>query len=130
MDDGRRRTVVNAARVLMLVLAVGTGWGAVAAAGGTGHATDVEPAGPPAPWVAAAPPALVPGQDVPDPEADAAELARQDRSGSASRSRDRLDPRFPGCADAGAAGFGPYTEGQDVEYAWYPDADGDGVACP
>ncbi len=32
--------------------------------------------------------------------------------------------------DVGAAGLGPYRQGRDAEYTWYPDADGDGVACP
>ncbi len=40
-----------------------------------------------------------------------------------------LDPRFPYCTDAKAAGYGPYTSGQDPEYDWYRDADHDGVVC-
>lgn len=39
------------------------------------------------------------------------------------------DPRFDTCAEAKAAGYGPYTRGQDPEYAWYRDADSDGVVC-
>ncbi len=39
------------------------------------------------------------------------------------------DPRFRTCADAKAAGYGPYTRGVDPEYNWYRDADGDGVVC-
>jgi hypothetical protein len=40
-----------------------------------------------------------------------------------------LDPRFPYCTDAKAAGYGPYTQGVDPEYDWYRDADHDGVVC-
>jgi len=40
-----------------------------------------------------------------------------------------LDPRFPYCTDAKAAGYGPYVAGQDPEYDWYRDADHDGVVC-
>ena len=40
-----------------------------------------------------------------------------------------LDPRFPTCKAAIAAGYGPYYNGVDVEYAWYRDADHDGVDC-
>lgn len=40
-----------------------------------------------------------------------------------------LDPRFPTCKAAKAAGYGPYTRGRDPEYAWYRDADSDGVVC-
>jgi hypothetical protein len=39
------------------------------------------------------------------------------------------DPQFGTCADAKAAGYGPYYRGQDPEYDWYRDADGDGVVC-
>ena len=40
-----------------------------------------------------------------------------------------VDPRFPYCTDAKAAGYGPYVEGEDPEYAWYRDADSDGIVC-
>ncbi|AEV86398.1 nuclease [Actinoplanes sp. SE50] len=40
-----------------------------------------------------------------------------------------LDPRFPNCAKARAAGYGPYHRGTDPEYDWYKDHDKDGVAC-
>ena len=40
-----------------------------------------------------------------------------------------LDPRFPTCSAAKAAGYGPYLQGRDPEYAWYRDADGDGIVC-
>lgn len=39
------------------------------------------------------------------------------------------DPRFGTCREAIAAGYGPYYRGQDPEYDWYRDADGDGVVC-
>ena len=40
-----------------------------------------------------------------------------------------LDPRFPFCSNAKAAGYGPYVQGVDGEYDWYRDADRDGVVC-
>ena len=39
------------------------------------------------------------------------------------------DPHFSYCYEAIAAGYGPYIQGQDPEYDWYTDADGDGVVC-
>jgi hypothetical protein len=39
------------------------------------------------------------------------------------------DPRFGSCREAKAAGYGPYVEGRDPEYAWYRDGDGDGTVC-
>jgi uncharacterized protein DUF1524/excalibur calcium-binding domain-containing protein len=39
------------------------------------------------------------------------------------------DPQFDYCYQAKDAGYGPYYKGQDEEYAWYEDADGDGVVC-
>ena len=53
-------------------------------------------------------------------------------SGSASgggTSSGPLDPRFDTCGEANAAGYGPYSRGQDPEYRWYIDRDSDGVAC-
>jgi micrococcal nuclease len=38
------------------------------------------------------------------------------------------DPRFGSCADANAAGYGPYRRGEP-EYSWYVDTDRDGIAC-
>jgi hypothetical protein len=40
-----------------------------------------------------------------------------------------LDPRFSTCAEANAAGYGPYYKGKDPEYYWYEDRDGDGIDC-
>jgi hypothetical protein len=39
-----------------------------------------------------------------------------------------VDARYPYCKDL-PAGLGPYHRGTDPEYAWYRDADGDGVVC-
>ena len=41
----------------------------------------------------------------------------------------RDDPRFGTCREALAAGYRPYVQGRDPEYAWYRDGDGDGTAC-
>lgn len=46
-----------------------------------------------------------------------------------SSSTGSLDPRYPSCKAAHAAGFGPYVRGKDPEYDWYRDADGDGIVC-
>jgi hypothetical protein len=39
------------------------------------------------------------------------------------------DPRYNTCAQAKANGYGPYYQGQDPEYYWYTDRDGDGAVC-
>jgi Excalibur calcium-binding domain len=124
--EGQRRAGVNAARLVMLVVAVATGWGAVTAAG---HGRDFVLAGPPVPFVTAAPAPL-------ETEDAAAIVGEEDATGSrsghtrsASRSQPRLDPRFTTCAAVRAAGLGPYRLGRDAEYAWYADPDGDGVVC-
>lgn len=39
------------------------------------------------------------------------------------------DPQFDTCKEANANGYGPYVEGEDPEYDWYQDRDGDGVVC-
>ena len=39
------------------------------------------------------------------------------------------DPQFSYCYEANDAGYGPYFRGQDPEYNWYEDADGDGEVC-
>ncbi len=69
-------------------------------------------------------PALAPRQV----DASATSPGSPDR-GSSSGSSGRTDPRFDTCSAANAAGYGPYTRGQDPEYAWYIDRDGDGRAC-
>ena len=53
--------------------------------------------------------------------ADAADTTGSGPSGT--------DPRFDYCYQAVAAGYGPYYQGRDPEYAWYRDSDGDGVVC-
>lgn len=39
------------------------------------------------------------------------------------------DPRFDTCKLAKANGYGPYVQGEDVEYGWYRDGDSDGTVC-
>jgi len=39
------------------------------------------------------------------------------------------DQRYDYCYQATAAGLGPYYRGEDTEYEWYRDSDGDGVVC-
>ena len=39
------------------------------------------------------------------------------------------DPRFGTCKEAKSYGYGPYQRGVDPEYAWYRDADSDGLVC-
>lgn len=39
------------------------------------------------------------------------------------------DPRYGTCAEANDHGYGPYYEGEDPEYDWYRDRDGDGIVC-
>ena len=50
-------------------------------------------------------------------------------TGGGSTSNGKLDPQFPSCAKAKAAGFGPYVNGKDREYSWYRDGDSDGTVC-
>ena len=66
---------------------------------------------------------------VPRPARAAVALGSPSASAPAVASSSGLDPRFPYCSDAIAAGYGPYAEGRDPEYAWYRDGDGDGVVC-
>lgn len=40
-----------------------------------------------------------------------------------------VDHRYATCKEAKAHGLGPYYRGVDPEYAWYRDADHDGVVC-
>ena len=48
-------------------------------------------------------------------------------TGGGSTSNGNLDPRFPECVKAKAAGYGPYINGKGPEYSWYRD--GDGAVC-
>ncbi len=54
---------------------------------------------------------------------------RRAKIGKATGGGGGLDPRFDFCYQAVAAGYGPYYRGRDREYAWYTDADSDGVVC-
>jgi hypothetical protein len=47
----------------------------------------------------------------------------------ATATRGGTDPRFGTCKEAKRNGYGPYTRGEDPEYDWYRDGDGDGVVC-
>ena len=40
-----------------------------------------------------------------------------------------LDPHYGTCREAKAHGYGPYVQGKDPEYAWYRDANHNGVVC-
>jgi hypothetical protein len=50
-------------------------------------------------------------------------------SPSPSPPADTLDPWFHNCDEANENGYGPYIRGQDPEYYWYRDRNGDGVVC-
>lgn len=50
-------------------------------------------------------------------------------SSSSTGSGGGTDPRFDYCYEANDAGYGNYVSGQDPEYDWYRDSDGDGVVC-
>ena len=65
-------------------------------------------------------------QEVADPPG---ETATGDPEPAPAAGPSGLDPRFDTCGEANAAGYGPYTRGQDPEYEWYIDRDRDGVAC-
>jgi Excalibur calcium-binding domain len=126
--EGRHRASVTAARLVMLVLAVVTGWGAVTAAA-AGHVRDAVLAGPPAAAVRVAPAPLESEDVAAVVGQEDAGITRQARDRSSSRSQNRVDPRFTSCTAVRAAGLGPYRRGRDAEYAWYADPDGDGVVC-
>jgi Excalibur calcium-binding domain len=66
-------------------------------------------------------------QPTPSTAAPPADLGAQERLTSGS-GEPASDPRFGRCADANAAGYGPYRRGEP-EYTWYVDTDRDGVAC-
>lgn len=58
-----------------------------------------------------------------------AEVVTDPGSGDPGGGDGGLDPRFPTCAAAKAAGYGPYYRDRDPEYYWYRDADKDGIVC-
>ena len=62
-------------------------------------------------------------------EARAALAAAQASESPAPQSAVETDPHFDTCADAAAAGYGPYVQGVDPEYDWYRDSDHDGTTC-
>lgn len=83
---------------------------------------DPEPATPPT--VEASPePAPQPTDPQPEPE------PTQGPEPEPTEVEQATDPRFGTCAEAIAAGYGPYERGVDEEYGWYRDGDGDGVTC-
>lgn len=90
------------------------------------------PAGPtsPAAAPATAPPdepirqAVPPQRQPPPPPPPSPSL-----SPSPTPSEDPLDPRFDDCDEANEHGYGPYVRGEDPEYWWYWDRNGDGVVC-
>jgi hypothetical protein len=47
----------------------------------------------------------------------------------AAAGRASVDPDYGTCANAKAAGGGPYVRGQDPEYDFYNDGDSDGIVC-
>jgi hypothetical protein len=59
----------------------------------------------------------------------AAQAEAEDQAPVPFTSGGGTDPRFSYCYEANDAGYGPYYQGQDPEYDWYDDADGDGVVC-
>ncbi|WP_082098890.1 GmrSD restriction endonuclease domain-containing protein [Demequina iriomotensis] len=63
--------------------------------------------------------------DGPQPAESAEPAPRKTEAPAASST----DPQFPYCKDAIAAGYGPYVQGEDPEYAWYRDGDSDGIVC-
>jgi len=71
---------------------------------------------------------------VPEPRRARIVLAPPGASGGVGESPTRPesggdDPRYGSCREALAAGYGPYVQGQDREYAWYRDGDNDGIVC-
>lgn len=57
------------------------------------------------------------------------EMASSSQTITPLASTPSTDPRFSYCYEANDAGYGPYYQGQDPEYAWYDDRDGDGIVC-
>ena len=83
------------------------------------------PAAPPARPAPAAPaqPAPAPAAPAPAPVAPPAQPAPEPAQPAGT------DPDYGTCKEAIAHGAGPYVQGVDPEYAWYRDADKDGVVC-
>lgn len=67
--------------------------------------------------------------NITDPGAPSTTGAIKHTTGGRNRSSDGTDPRFDYCYQAQDHGYGPYYTGKDPEYAWYTDADHDGIVC-
>ncbi|PVU83822.1 hypothetical protein DDP54_13420 [Cellulomonas sp. WB94] len=80
------------------------------------------PATTPAPAIAPAPAVAPAPAEAPAPAAPAPVV-------QAPPATSANDPQFATCKAAIAAGYGNYVQGNDPEYAWYNDRDGDGVVC-
>ena len=63
------------------------------------------------------------------PEEESQSAPAPEPVNSPETSAEATDPRFSSCTKAIEAGFGPYTQGVDVEYGWYQDRDKDGIVC-
>lgn len=72
---------------------------------------------------------LPPPPPPPPPPSPTASPSAPASSPSPSPSEDTLDPWFRSCDEANENGYGPYFRGQDIEYYWYRDRNGDGVVC-
>lgn len=64
----------------------------------------------------------------PEPKAKETKKSSKPKETKAPAKDDALDQRYPYCKDL-PAGLGPYVKGEDPEYDWYSDRDGDGVVC-
>ncbi|MEU8347373.1 excalibur calcium-binding domain-containing protein [Spirillospora sp. NPDC048832] len=69
------------------------------------------------------------GAPSPPQSSSPAEPPDEGESPSSGSRSSGLDPRFRTCAQANAAGYGPYVKGADPEYDWYQDRDQDGIDC-
>lgn len=67
--------------------------------------------------------------DVPSRSSSTEPGTRGSSSTAASGGSGGLDPRFSTCTEAKSHGYGPYYQGRDTEYGWYPDADSDSIVC-
>ena len=93
--------------------------GSAGAGAGAAVSQSAAPAPPPAPAPAPVPPPA--SAAAPDPAPVPAPTQAAADAGT--------DPDMGTCKAAKAAGYGPYVEGQDPEYAFYRDADHDGQVC-
>ena len=63
------------------------------------------------------------------PKTSAPKKSTEKKSTERKTGSSATDPRFPTCAAANRAGYGPYQRGVDTEYNWYIDRDHDGLVC-